>query len=244
MLKKIIKYILQKVLGYDNYLFLFSLYAIKYLKYNRNEREFVHFLSMIPDNGAVLDIGANIGIMTVPLAKKSSNGKVFSFEPMPDNIRALRRIVKHYKLDNVTIFETALGDAKGDLKMLLPVVDKLKMQGLSHVLEEENESGNREGEIFFVPVQKLDDMEALQALNSLDVIKIDVENYEYHVLKGAHNLLAKFRPIIFCELWTNEKRELSFQFIKELGYVIKVLDDNKLVEYTNQQTTNFFMLPA
>ncbi len=182
-------------------------------------------------------------MMTVPLAKKSAKGKVYAFEPMPDNLKALKRIVKHYKLKNVTIIETALGDAAGVLKMLLPVVEKLKMQGLSHVIEKESSSWNGEGEIFFVPVQKLDDIEAFHSLNSLDAIKIDVENYEYHVLKGASNLLSKFKPIIFCEIWANEKRALSFQFMKELGYVIKVFDKNRLVDYTNQDAINFFMLP-
>lgn len=71
MFKNTIKLWLQRIFGYDNYLFYFSIYTIGRLRNNRHEREFVHFMDMIPNEGVVLDIGANIGVMTVSLAKKT-----------------------------------------------------------------------------------------------------------------------------------------------------------------------------
>jgi FkbM family methyltransferase len=241
MIKSKLKLLLQKILGFDNFLFLFSIITIKRLYMNKHEKEFVHFLSLLPTDDLLLDIGANIGIMTAPLAKRAANGSVYSFEPMPANLKALKRIVKHYKLTNVTIFETALGNAPGELTMVMPVVEHVKMQGLSHVVDK---NSTDEGETFTVPVKKLDDIPELQNAKSIGGIKIDVENFEYEVLSGAKTLLLKHKPIIYCELWDNEKRTITLNFLrKEIGYTVKIYDGEKLVPYTNQNVLNFFMVP-
>lgn len=243
MLKQIIKNLLHKILGFNNYLFLFSIYSIKKLRRNKYEVEFHYFLDKIPEDGIVLDIGANIGITTVALAKKATRGMVYSFEPMPDNVKALKRIINYYKLKNVKLFETALGDETGQIEMVLPIIQNTKMQGLSHVVEPGNESSWNKGKKCIVPIQKLDDLLRDEHLEKIDAIKIDVENYEYFVLRGAHELLTKYQPVIYCELWKNEKRDLTLNYLKSLGYTIKVYDDQskKLVDYVDQDVVNFII---
>ncbi len=241
-MEKIIKVLLQKILGYGNYLFLFSIYTINRLKSSHYEREFVYFLNMIPNEGVVLDIGANIGIMTMALAKKLDKAVIYAFEPIPDNVKALKRIVNYYKPANVKLFETALGEENGTLKMVLPVIDKMKMQGLSHVVKENDNSEWNNGTFYSIPVQKLDDIEELKKLPKITAIKIDVENFEYYVFKGGRELLVRHKPIIFCELWENEMRPVCLNYMKEQGYTVNVFDGNKLVPYTNQTDTNFFLV--
>jgi FkbM family methyltransferase len=208
---------------------------------NKIEADFVHFLKIIPTDNLLLDIGANFGIMTVSLAKKAVNGQVYSFEPIPENVRALKRITKHYKLTNVTIFDCALGSEPGELKMVLPVINNVKIHGLSHVVGEGNP---HDGEFFTVPVKRLDDIPELKKAKAIGAIKIDVENFEYEVLTGAKELLLKHKPIILCEIWDNEKREATFNFLKnEIGYNIKIYDGKKLVPLTDQNMLNYFMIP-
>jgi FkbM family methyltransferase len=243
MFKNKLKLFLQQFLGINNYLFLFSILTIKRLKWNKHEEEFLYFNEMLPDNAIVMDIGANIGIMTVPIAMKVKNAQVYAFEPVPTNVKALKRIVNHYKLNNVKIFETALGEEAGELKMVMPVSDKVKMQGLSHVLEGDVNDAINQGDIFSVPVRKLDDIEELKAADKINAIKIDVENFEYYVLKGGEALLRKHKPIIYCELWDNEKRYMTLNYLKGLGYKVKVYQNEKLVDYTDQKVINFFLMP-
>lgn len=242
-MKNIIKYILQKVLGFHGYLFLFAKFTVKRLHNNKHEKEFIHFLDMVPANGTVLDIGANIGVMTTVIAQKAHAGKVISFEPMPDNIKILKKMVDHFKLKNVQVIETALGDTPGKLTMVLPVMNSLKMQGLSHVKEENNTDDWNKGVEFTVPVQRLDDIDVLNRLEKIDAIKIDVENYEYFVFKGGEQLLKRHMPFIYCELWANEKRDMCINFLKSIGYSVKVLIDKQLVDFTNQvDETNFYFI--
>lgn len=244
MFKSFIKRALQKVLGFDNYLFIFSIFTIKRLSWNRHEKEFTEFMNQIPDNGTILDVGANIGIMTATLARKFSKAKICSFEPMPQNITALKRIIRYFKLLNVTVFEMALGEQPGELKMVMPVINNVKMQGLSHVVETDDEQAAKEGILFNVPVKKLDDIPELQQLSKINAIKIDVENFEYPVLKGAEALLRKHKPIIYCELWKNERRDLTLRYLQGLGYQIKVYDGRQLVNFDNQEVTNFILMAA
>jgi FkbM family methyltransferase len=240
-MKNLLRYILQKVLGFNNYLFLFSVTTIKRLLNNQIEPEFRHFLTMIPDEGIILDIGANIGITTVPLGLRKINAKIYSFEPMPENVKALRRSVGYFKLQNVEVFETALGDTSGEVTMITPVINSVKMQGLSHIKSPENPSNGSE---INVQVQKLDDMPELSSAINISAIKIDVENFEYYVLKGAEKLLAKHKPIIYCELWKNEKRDLTIELLKNLGYDLKIYNNGNLIDPDQSDTINFFFLPV
>jgi FkbM family methyltransferase len=245
-MKHLAKKLLQTLLGFDNYLFLFSIYIIYTLRWNRNERDFLHFLGMLPDDGFVLDIGANIGIMTVHLARHLPNAKVFAFEPIPSNIKALRRIISFFDLRNVEIMDFALGNSDGEVEMVMPVLGSLPMQGLSHVLHESIPDLN-EGRKYRTIIKKLDSISSLSENGlTLNAIKIDVENFEYFVLAGAERLIKLHRPIIYAELWENENRNKCFSFLQSMNYDVKVLRHGKLEPYKIglHFTQNFFFIPS
>jgi FkbM family methyltransferase len=244
-LKTAIKYILQTILGFNTYLYLFSIFIIKKLRWDKNEKDFLHFLRLLPEDGIVLDIGANIGVMSYHLAKKNKLRKVYAFEPIPYNYQNIERIKKHFRLDNIEIVKLALGDQNGVIDMVLPVQHSVRFHGLAHVIGGSDKTGT-EGEIFTCPVSRLDDFEPLAAINSrITGIKIDVENFEYFVLKGAAGLLKKHKPLIYCELWDNENRKQSMEFLRSLGYSAQILEREKLVDYASEKhsTQNFFFVP-
>jgi FkbM family methyltransferase len=239
MLKDIARSIAQKVLGFKNYLVVFSIFTINKIRLGKSDKEFLHFVSLIPDKGVILDIGANIGIMTVLMAREKRNAIVYAFEPVPENITALKAVIQFYRLPNVKIFPIAVGENNGSLQMILPEQAGAKMQGLSHVVNESNEKGK----LFSVPVQKLDDVDQLIAISKVAAIKIDVENFEYYVLKGGVALLKKHRPIIYCELWDNDFRRACMELIISLDYEVRVFENGKLCAFSGQVINNFFFLP-
>jgi len=178
-MKSIIKKILQGLLGFENYLFIFSIFIIYTLKFNRSEKDFLRFLKLIPDGGTVLDLGANIGIMTVHFSWKLPDSKVYSFEPLKINLNVLNRVIAFFKLRNVKIFETALGNENGEVEMVMPVVNTVKMHGLSHVVHH-SITEFQEGDMCKVKIKKLDDIEELRDGSiSIKAIKLDVENFEF-----------------------------------------------------------------
>ena len=241
-MKNLIKYILQKLLGINAYLFLFSRYKIKTLHRDKNEKDFFHFIFLLKQKkGIILDIGANIGIMSYHLVNNFQEKEIHAIEPIPCNIEVLKKIKKHYKLDSLTIHPIALGNSSIQIEMILPKEGGAIQQGLSHVKHKEITEWNN-GEEIKVEQKKIDDVFFDYQVCG---IKIDVENYEFYTLMGGINLIMKNKPIIYCELWDNENRKKCFEFIKSLEYEIYILVKEELILYdsTKHHKQNFFFIP-
>lgn len=214
------------MLGYQRYLLLFANFKIGTLRTDSKEKDFFHFMAEIQKEGDILDIGANIGIMTAHLSKKFTRRKIHAFEPEPTNVEVLQRIIEKKSLKNVVVYPIALGAEDTMIEMVLPHNGKVKMQGLSHVVHPTIQEWN-EGDTFRVECKKLDHLD----LPKISGIKMDVENFEFYVLQGAAKLIERDHPVIYLELWENENRDKCFTFLKELSYQPFVVVENTLVPY-------------
>src|SRR3989338_6693014 len=240
-MKNRVKYLLQKTLGLQTYLYVFALYKIRTLRSDKKENDFFTFLSLLKDGkGDVLDIGANLGIMTVHLANHLPNSTIHAFEPMPTNASILKRIIAKFNLNKAKIHEVALGDDSGTVKMVLPVNGATVMQGLSHVKHESITEWN-EGKEVDVKLDKLDNIINSQIIQS---IKIDVENFEYFALKGGTRIISAHHPIIYSELWDNENRKQCFDLLSSFNYSVFVAGKNGLEPFQPlvHQTQNFIFV--
>ena len=239
-MKKSVQRILQATLGFDRYLYWFARVKIATLRWDKREGDFLHFVGLVSDEASVLDIGANIGIMTSLVARKCKRGTVHAFEPIPENVSVLRRICRGRA--NVRIHATALGESSGEIPMVMPDVGAVRMQGLSHVVHE-SLTDFSEGTHYSVPQSRLDDLKDVVG-EGVDAIKIDVENFEQFVFRGALATLREFRPLVYCELWDNENREACFEIFRELDYRIQILVDGGLVDFdpNAHEEQNFFFV--
>ncbi|NQU51466.1 MAG: FkbM family methyltransferase [Bacteroidetes bacterium] len=244
-MKTFIKYILQKLLGFKTYLYVFALFVIVKIRWDKKEKDFFHFLGLIPDGGIVLDLGANIGVTSYHLAKKLPGSTIFSFEPLTLNMNTLKRVKNKFRLKNINEYKVAVGETNGTIEMVMPVINNVPMHGLSHVVHVDNIENNS-GLKYKVPVISLDSFEELKETKKrITALKIDVENFEYFVLKGGEKLLQKNRPVIYCELWDNENRKKCISLLNNLGYSAFILNRDELVpiEKTTIEKHNFFFIP-
>ena len=78
----------------------------------------------------------------------------------------------------------------------------------------------------------------------LVAIKMDVENYESHVIAGALQTLKHFKPIVYCELWDNDNRYESIQLMESIGYTTMVCQHNQLIHFQPElyKGLNFFFI--
>lgn len=130
---------------------------------------FCHFLRT---EDLLLDVGANIGVYGL-LATKSTGCQVIACEPAPDTFRTLADNVRLNRLDDrIELHNAAVGDAGGTLTM------SVGQHGLNHVVQ---------GGGTTVPQHRLDDINGERTPRAL---KLDVEGYEMHVLRGAPRILA------------------------------------------------------
>lgn len=168
--------------------------------------------SQVSEGATVIDIGANVGLFSVPLAKAvGENGQVFAFEPVTSNVERLKRNLSQNHLDNVTVFAIALGREDGFIDLHL--ADDPAFPSTDAV------SGNRAtGERLSVSLRRLDTVWHDAGSPPIQVIKLDVEGAEVDVLEGARSLLETCEPLLMIEANTkNDLAELEGR-LSPLGY--------------------------
>jgi FkbM family methyltransferase len=167
-----------------------------------------------------VDAGANKGVYTYFLARLSRH--VYAYEPNPKIFALLRRSVGW---PNVTLRQTALSDATGQDRLIVP----RRKAGYSNQLATLRKD-KFAGEVLEVPVEtrRLDD----EDVGEVGFIKIDVEGFERNVLLGAARTLEKMRPAILIEIeeaHTKEPIEDTLTFVQGFGYEGLFLLQNRLL---------------
>jgi FkbM family methyltransferase len=138
-------------------------------------------------DSTVIDVGANIGLSTIALARFAKH--VIAFEPSPPNAAFLRRNLDLNRITNVEIVTAAASSEPGTLQFHVA-----QFGAGSHVMSDGDLSIG--APMIEVPAVPLDHMD----LPPIGFIKIDVEGHEPEVLAGAQRLLAQDRPLIFMEV--------------------------------------------
>ena len=142
----------------------------------------------VPRSSAVIDVGANIGLSTILLARLAE--RVIAFEPSPPNVAFLRRNLALNGIGNVEVIAAAASSEPGSLRFHVA-----QFGAGSHVVTPGHVLGDAIPAVD-VPAVRLDDA----ALPPIAFIKIDAEGYEPDVLAGARRMLARDRPLIYAEL--------------------------------------------
>ena len=171
----------------------FPLYRPLYAAYkayaDRAERD---LLSKILFQGAVAaDVGANIGIYSRFLSRcVGPSGFVHSFEPSGDNFARLSRATDG--LSNVRCTQAVVGERSGDCKLYIS--DELNVDHRAY------SAGGDSRRAVSTRMVALDDY--FKPGERLDLIKIDVQGYELHALRGAQRVLRENMDIkLLLELW-------------------------------------------
>lgn len=157
----------------------------------------------IPAGATILDVGANHGKMSRPLAKLPG-ATVHAFEPVPYNFSLLQRVTKG--LPNVTRHHFALSDSKGQVSIYIPVRPSKRISpGAAHMgdtahAETFGTSTARTVAELVIDTDTLDATADRLNLTKLDFIKIDVEGAESLVIAGGHATIAKHKPAVYCEI--------------------------------------------
>jgi FkbM family methyltransferase len=182
----------------------------------------------------IIDIGANVGLFTNAFMAAAKPPKlVLAIEPS-NYVFAILKIVTA-KLDRVRCRKLALSYESGEVQLKTPVKKSGSLRvGLSHIGD-----GDESAFSEIVQAKRLDDLLTAESITHVDIVKIDVEGAEQHVINGAPNLINKTKPIWFIELvqaradnFTGSASDIFQQFIAA-GYQAYVLN----VDYDWDQVT-------
>ena len=173
------------------------------------------------------DVGANIGAITIAMARiVGNNGKIHSFEANPFLIPRIKNDLEANKISNVTLVPKAVW-SKSLEKISFYCENSFYAAGSSMFILNQNSKK------IDVEAISIDDY-CLQNKTNPEVIKIDVEGAEFHVLKGAEQTIKKNYPIIVFEYIPSGylEEEDPAQYLNSLGY--KLFDTNLYSEVSRQ----------
>lgn len=161
----------------------------------------------LPPGSVFCDVGANIGTVSIPLARSVQGLSVFSFEPQLPIYRLLMRNIALNGVMSVEAFPWALGEADGLVEFAMPSMDMPVNFGAVG-------RDSLQGEKTPVVMRRLDSL----ALPPLTMIKIDVEGYDLEVVGGARETIARDRPILFCEAHPSPKTAELISLLGQWDY--------------------------
>ena len=220
--------------------------ALNFGVYEKAETKF--FQTACHSGMTFLDVGANIGYYTA-LATRAvgPNGKVIALEPDPESFQYLEQTIAANAVGNVQAFPIAASDVpatlplyishdnRGDNRLYQPGVDWPKIE---------------------VEARPIDALLAENDIETLDLIKIDVQGYEPKVVAGLSETIRRSPKLtLLTEFWPKGIRDAGgearnfLQSLRDLGLTLHELkadgeltelkdDDDLIARHQGRQYTN------
>lgn len=156
----------------------------------------LHFLleHTAGEPGTILDVGANIGAFSIPLAARRPRWRVIAYEASPVIAQLLSDCARANELTNLEVVAAAAGAAAGSTSFHAVRLNQVGNFGSLSAFPPP------EAETVEVPVVTLDDTAPLD----VRLVKVDVQGFEAEVLKGATRLLHETKPIWLVEADTTD----------------------------------------
>lgn len=194
-----------------------------------------HFCACLTPDTRFVDVGANIGYYSLLAASRCERGRVYSFEPDPTNYALLsRNVARNGYGGRVETYPFAAGDV--DETVTLGDLGNPGNFGARFTSKERETirrvagAGLRE-----VRAVRLDDV---LGGAPVDLVKMDIEGFEPHAVRGMQGILRRRRPVLFLEfapvnlrLFGNTAPEAFLEELVALGYGIHVIRKARLVPF-------------
>ena len=168
------------------------------------------------------DIGANIGFFSLLAARiVGENGRVIAFEADPEIAARLRVHVTRNDFRAISVEEKAVWSEPSTVFFARADPTTSPDRGVGHVV------ANGTGDMIQVNAVSLD--EYVRTVPAPDFLKCDVESAEVEVFRGAQRLLTEKRPVILCEMHSNENHWILLEEFSRFGYTCKSIDENHVL---------------
>lgn len=186
----------------------------------------------------IIDIGAHIGLTTLPLNSViSKNSTIFSFEPSDVNNKYLSLHLKKNNIKNVKVIDKLVGEKNSSN---VSFYESTKPTGMNSIIKIKHKTLIRKKKQVsldnFIKEKKI----------KPDLIKIDTEGSEIFILEGAKNSLKKYKPDIFLSVHKNHFKALNLsekillKIIKKIGYKIEDSNGNFSENFNSKEYHLYF----
>jgi len=175
-------------------------------QFGTNEPEADLLPHLIKPGDWVVDVGANVGHYTIPLARLvGPAGRVIAIEPVRDSFLLLGKNIRTAKLQNVTMLNIAASDHVHVAEMTVPRLP----YGLANYYRAQIRPDNGGESVLCIP------LDSLKFLRHISLIKLDVEGHEEQVVRGMEQLVKASRPVLIAEksggTWDDTLKEWGYE---------------------------------
>jgi FkbM family methyltransferase len=172
------------------------------------------------DAKVILDVGANAGIYSLAALATQQDAIVHAFEPTPEIAARLRATVNLNGLDKLYVHEVAVSSVNGYATLIRYRGELGTNDGMNFICQDQT---RYDGDV--VKTVCLDWFCENQLIDSIDLLKLDIQGHEHLALMGAKGLISAGRiRMIFMELnWNNEASAVcpaceSIRLLERAGY--------------------------
>lgn len=191
-------------------------------------------VSLCPPDPIVLDIGANIGLVSLGIATSMEGGGIFAFEPQRILFQMLAGNMAINSIENVFCYHLAVGDFNGSIP--IPKIDYGAMGSFGSlefgktIQPDAGQNAKLEGpDVESVQIVTVDSL----GFRRVDFMKIDVEGMEEAVLNGARETILSNKPILCVEALKSDKERLA-SLLASFGYTVHPQGLNFICMHTEQ----------
>ena len=157
-------------------------------------REIAMFRRVLKPGQIVVDVGANVGLYTALAGLGiGSTGRVFAFEPEPESFQYLEKTIARNQLGNAVAVRAAATNEDGEA----PLFTSSSNRGDHRLYESQLSDG-----CTTVRTVRLDDYLGSMGVSSVDIVKIDVQGFEGHVIAGMEDTIRRSPGLfLLMEFW-------------------------------------------
>ncbi|MGB0383344.1 MAG: FkbM family methyltransferase [Ardenticatenaceae bacterium] len=183
----------------------------------------------------VLDIGAHIGLVSMPMSRVvAAGGRVYAFEPAEVNRGLLMQHLSDNKISNVVVLPYLVGESEEDE---VPFFEEEQPSGLPSIVVVKNSDQFRQTS------KKQVTLDSVCAEHGIlpEVIKIDVEGAELGVLAGGLKIIKQAQPQIYLSVHPKHIAQLGSSLdelrllIEQMGYDCLTIDGDPVAEFRRDE---------
>jgi FkbM family methyltransferase len=194
--------------------------------------EELEFLSTYPiGEGEIIDVGANLGVVSLILARRFPQRTIHSFEPAPSTFRAFESNIELNACGNVRALQCAVADCDGTIPFNADPIGR----GTNSIAMSKGEFEIN------VPCTTLDAYADQNSIDEIAFLKVDVEGFEAAVFQGARRILSEQRAAtIYYEVCPGNSKnsgaepQLATRILQQHGYALYRISENGLLESVDE----------
>jgi FkbM family methyltransferase len=165
------------------------------------EPEILGLPKIVRPGDSVIDVGAALGMYTVPLAHLTGpSGRVDSVDPQPRNFHVVGFLRRITGTKRGLIRRIGFGPEQGESSIAVPIIFGLPIFGHGHIADGAEEDGKHRIIHTPTPIDTIDAWVEREGIAKVAFIKVDVEGFEPSVVEGAAQTISRDLPSLLLEI--------------------------------------------